>query len=356
MIPRLIRSLRFRLAAFGFAAIVLPLLTLLFVTARVETNTETDIENGQTITETVGVQGLSPWLWFTVLIVAIVAAPLSWWAAGRVVSPIEAIRETAERIDLSGLGQRVSLAGGSDELVRLGAAFDDMLARLEAASTAERRRLAETSHDLRTPLAAIRSTADVLATDPAPTVDRLLVGHQQIADIAARLTDTVEDLLVTSRRDQHAWADRFDVVAMARSVVAEAAAEAAERAIDIEVLATGGQPVEVAADQPSLRRAVANLVDNAVRHAATTVTVAIEARSDVVRVVVSNDGDRLPAGAPLFEPYWSGGAEGGNGGRGRVGLGLAIVAQVAEANGGTASARSLPAPESGAEFTIALPR
>ncbi len=364
----IVRSLRFRFAALGFAAIVVPLVALSFVTAA--TDTETNIVGDEIVTETVGIQGLSPWTLLTVLASAGIAAPVCWWAAGRLVAPIEAIRDTAERIELGGLGQRVSLASGSDELVRLGAAFDDMLARLEAAAKAERRQLAETSHDLRTPLAAIRSTADVLATDPDPTIDRLTDGHRQIADIAARLTDTIEELLVTSRREQHRWADRFDLVAQLLAVVDEAAPEAARRRIEIEVVPGQQEPIEAAADGPSLRRAITNLVDNAVRHATSRVTVAVEARPTALRVTVTNDGDPLPEGAPLFEPYWRGDtgtdssaetdSETGNGrgsadGR-RVGLGLSIVAQVAEANGGTVEARSRPAPETGAEFTIELPR
>ncbi len=362
----IVRSLRFRFAALGFAAIVVPLIALSFVTAA--TDTETDIVGNEIVTETVGIRGLSPWTWLTVLASAAIAAPVCWWAAGRLVAPIEAIRDTAERIELGGLGQRVSLASGSDELVRLGAAFDDMLARLEAAAKAERRQLAETSHDLRTPLAAIRSTADVLATDPEPTIDRLTDGHRQIADIAARLTDTIEELLVTSRREQHRWADRFDLVALAHAVVDEAAPEAARRRIEIEVVPGQQEPIEAAADGPSLRRAITNLVDNAVRHATSRVTVAVEARPTALRVTVTNDGDPLPEGAPLFEPYWRGDTgtetntedETGNGresadGR-RVGLGLSIVAQVAEANGGTVEARARPAPDTGAEFTIELPR
>lgn len=350
---RVIRSLRFRLTVLGFAAIVAPLVVLLLVTAVTESNAETEVVGGVIVSETVGVEGRSPWVWFTVLFVAMIAAPLCWWAAGRLVAPIEAIRDTAERIDLRGLDRRVSLAGGSDELIRLGVAFDDMLDRLEVAAQAERRRLAETSHDLRTPLAAIRSTADVLATDPDPTIERLLDGHHQIAEIAARLTETVEDLLITSRREQHRWADRFDLMALIESVVAEAGAEAARRQVAIEVVADQAQPVEVAADQAALRRAVTNLVDNAVRHATSRVTVDVDDRPQLVRIVVVNDGDPLPDGAPLFEPYWTGGHATDPD---RVGLGLAIVAQVAEANGGTVGARSLPAPRSGAEFTIELPR
>ena len=189
---------------------------------------------------------------------------VGWVVAGRVLRPIGRITSVARDIQATDLSRRIELPGPDDELKQLADTFDAMLARLDAAFAAQRQFTADASHELRNPLAIIRTNVDVALADPNADPDDLrqtIVVVKRASDRMARLVD---DLLALARRQEPTLehepvdlgvavaeaSDDFVVPAAARSIVLD-------RAIAPGVVVTG--------DRDALKRAVANLLENAVR-------------------------------------------------------------------------------------------
>jgi signal transduction histidine kinase len=353
------RSLRVQLALVGCAAIYLPVLLLFGVTEVTEDETTSTVD-GVEVTQS-STSARSPWVVATVLALGPAAAAVAWWWSGRAVGPIDRVRRVAEEIEGTDLDRRIGLGRGPDEVVALAASFDAMLDRLEGAAATQRRLIEETSHELRTPLAVLATNADVLLARPddQATTAELRQGIERSRTAVARMQATIDQLLVEARGRARTIARQpVDLVAVVRAVVDEAAALAEPRgvAVTLTALATLTCPI----DEPTVRRAVLNLVDNAVRHAPEGTAVEVEVASggagdgDRARVTVTDHGPGIPADRQerIFERFWRDGRATGGG----AGLGLPIARQVAEAHGGTLTVRSPLASGSGASFTLALPQ
>ena len=275
--------------------------------------------------------------------------------------PLARMEQTAGAIAGGDLSQRVRTADPRTEVGRLGLALNRMLDRLDAAFAERRaseerlrRFIADASHELRTPLASIRGYAELFrigaAREPAET-ERAM---RRIEEEAARMGVLVEDLLTLARLDELRAAAReeVDLARLAADAVDDARATAPER--DVSLRATG--PAVVSGDADRLRQVLANLLRNALVHTppGTPVAVTVARTGGEVVLEVRDRGPGLPVedGDVLFERFWR--AEGGRArGRGGAGLGLAIVAAVVAAHGGTVAAAN--APGGGAAFTVRLP-
>lgn len=350
------RSLRVRLAVAGFAAIYVPVLLLAGVTAVTEDETTTTVD-GEEVVLTDADRGWSPWATVTVVGLAPAAAALAWWWAGRAVRPIDAVRSVAEDIEGTDLGRRIGLDHGPTEVVALAASFDAMLDRLEQAAEAQRRLVDETSHELRTPLAVLVTTTDVLLAHPDPTPEVYRDGLARSKAAALRMQATIDDLLVDARSRVRAIDRRpADVAAMVRSVADDVAPLASTAGVEVVVRAPESMPCDL--DEPTVRRAVANLVDNAVRHApagsAVSVDVAVVSSSgaagEVIAIEVTDHGPGIPTDeqARIFERFWGRG--------GSAGLGLPIARQVARAHGGDVTVASPGPTGDGAVFRLTVRR
>ncbi|HEY6961534.1 MAG TPA: HAMP domain-containing sensor histidine kinase [Gaiellaceae bacterium] len=253
---------------------------------------------------------------------AAVGAAAVWLLLGRALEPLRRLDRAAAEIGRTGdPRRRLPDPHRTDEVGRLAATLNTMLETLERARESERRFVADASHELRTPLTALRGNVEHLARHGSTP--------ELVADLqadASRLAQLADDLLVLSREEAATLPDdevRLDDLAR------DAGAD--------EVSA---EPVVVRGDGEALRRAVANLVENARRHGQGRVTLDVTARDGTVRLEVRDEG----AGVAdvdrerVFERFH---------GRGS-GLGLAIVRATAERHGGRAYAR-------GARFTIELP-
>jgi len=347
------RSLRVQLAVLGFVAIYAPLLLVLGVdTVAEEEVTATTTLGGQDVTVTGGASGGAGWTTWTVIALAPVAVALAWWWAGRAVGPLDRVRRVAEEIESSDLSRRIDLPRGPTEVVALAAGFDAMLDRLERAVTTQAALIEEASHELRTPLAVVLTSADVALSHPDPTLEEHRAALERSRAAALRMRSTVEDLLVEARgRARSLDRQPVDLVALVRTVTAEVAVVAA--AAGVEVVVEGPDALPGAVDEASVRRAVANLVDNAVRHgpAGSTVEVAVAAVDGTAVVTVTDHG---PGIAPdqqdlVFERFWR-----GPGTAAGAGLGLPIARQVARAHGGDVSLRSPGLAGDGSTFTLRL--
>ena len=269
------------------------------------------------------------------------------WAVVRVgLLPLDRIGHTAGAIAGGDLSHRVESVDPRTEVGRLGIALNAMLDRLERAFGQQqaseerlRRFLADASHELRTPLASIRGYAELFRMGAARSPEDVEKAMRRIEDEAARMGVLVEDLLTLARLDEIAEAPHtaVDVSALAGDAVADARAVAPERSI---ALSAEGAAV-VLGDAHQLRQVLGNLLRNALVHtpAGTPIEVGVGLADGSVRVDVRDHGPGLPAGDPaaLFERFWR--AEGGRErGKAGAGLGLAIVAAIVDAHGGTVSA------------------
>jgi signal transduction histidine kinase len=289
---------------------------------------------------------------FTALAVLFVASlGVGWVIAGRVLRPIGRITEVARDIQATDLSRRIALEGPQDELRALADTFDDMLGRLDAAFASQRRFIQEASHELRNPLAVMRTNLDVVLADPDASNEELRRTAEIVRRTTERMSGTVADLLAYGRHEPPAVERSPVAVAeLAASVAAEFASVASVDDVDVVTDVVGG-PV-VPGDRAALRQALRNLVDNAVRVAprGSTVTIAGGHRHDWAWLAVTDEGPGIPADeqALVFRRFWRGAHDG----RGS-GLGLAIVCQVVDAHGGEIRLDSVEG--HGATFTFWLP-
>ena len=348
---RAVRSLRVQLAVVGFFAIYVPVLLLAGVTAVTDTEIQV-VDDGTAVEETSDRR--SPWVTVTAVALGPAAAALAWWWAGRAVRPIDRVRTVAEDIEGSDLSRRIALDTGPTEVVALAASFDAMLDRLERAAEAQRRLIEEASHELRTPLTVLKANAEVMLAHPEPTVDVYREGLERSQVAATRLQTALDELLVDARGRARTIDRRpADLAAIARNVVDDAAVVATPRGITVSL--AGPARAECRLDAATVTRAVANLVDNAVRYSPEGSAVAVEVTADETEaaVVVTDHGPGVPSEEQdrVFERFW----------RGRLdtpgtGLGLPIARQIAAAHGGSLTVRS-PGPDGdGSVFTLRLRR
>ncbi|MFH8795884.1 ATP-binding protein [Streptomyces sp. NPDC017941] len=366
-------SLRVRLALLGFLASYTPALLLFGVVLATDTETTRDEPTGapaveRTVTDTAtgtatdtatgtttdtGTHRSAAAIW-TVVALAPVAGGLAWWWAGRAVRPIDRVRAVADDIQGADLGRRIALRHGPTEVVTLAASFDGMLDRLEQAAETQRRLVEETSHELRMPLAVLVTNAEVLLAHPEPTLDVYRQGLERSRSAAVRLRAVMDELLVDARGRARTLDRRpVDLMAVVTAVVEDTDVHAAAKGTRLSV--SGPQAAVCPVDEPTVRRAIGNLVDNAVRHApgGTAVHVRVETTGPEAAVVVTDHGPGIPADdqARVFQRFWRGRSEAPG-----TGLGLAIARQVAAAHGGTLTLTSPGPAGDGCEFRFTVRR
>lgn len=291
------------------------------------------------------------------------AAVVGWWLGRRATRPVVALTDVANEVRATGdLGRRIDV-DTDDEIGRLAATFNSMLAALERIQQSQTQLVADASHELRTPLTSLRTNIEVLddfeRLDPTDRADLL-------ADVRIQLDEFghLVDSLVALTRDARADTPLLpvdlaevvtDVVAALRAFVPPGRT----LQVDLDRAAT------VLADRDSLERAVRNLVDNAIKHGEGAIEVAVVPATAVPGAVPTAQGgparvavtvrDHGPGVAPdqrerIFDRFHR--APGARGTPGS-GLGLSIVAQSAARHGGQAGV--VPAPGGGAMFVLTLP-
>jgi signal transduction histidine kinase len=280
----------------------------------------------------------------------LVVGIVTWRVVGRALAPVDAIRVEVEAISSRELHRRVPQPTGKDEIARLASTMNGMLTRLEDARLRERRFVSDASHELRSPVAAIRQYAEVAHSYPEGTTT------QELADVVleedVRLQRIVEDLLLLTRVDEGTLPLRrtsvdvddllFDDVKRLRA------------STELRVDGSGVSAGRVVGDRQHLERLIRNLTDNAARHAAHEVRLALREDDGHVILEVDDDGPGVPEEMreAVFERFTrlDDARDRQHGG---AGLGLAIVSEIARAHGG--SVEVTDAPLGGARFTVTLP-
>jgi two-component system, OmpR family, sensor kinase len=284
----------------------------------------------------------------------LLASLAGYGAAAAALAPVERMRRRAAAIGPGEPGRRLPVPPARDEVGRLGATLNDMLARLEAAFARERTFVADASHELRTPLAILKAELE-LARRRGRTADELYAALDSAAEETDRLVQLAEDLLVIARADQGKLPIRPEARAAGELLAAvreRFAGRAGEQGASIAHDPAGDLVLE--ADPLRVEQAVGNLVDNALRHGGGAVRLRAEGAGTMVRLLVADDGPGFPPGlaGSAFERFTRG--DSARGRAGGAGLGLAIVAAIAHAHGGGVGARDVPG--GGAEVWLEVPQ
>jgi signal transduction histidine kinase len=267
--------------------------------------------------------------------------------SGRSLRPVEAIRRRVADISGRDISGRVPVPEAQDEIARLANTMNAMLTRLESAQAAQRRFVADASHELRSPLAALRANVE-LAADPHTAS---AASTETVLAETDRLERLVTDLLLLAKADEHGLrVDRTDVD-LDDLVQAERTRLRAEPGLIV-----GGrvQAVQVRGDRHQLDQALRNVVDNAVRHTTSRVDLDVRVDGRYALIEVADDGPGVPADMRerVFDRFVRlddsrARSAGGSG------LGLAIVREVVTAHGGTVTVED--SATGGAMFRIRLP-
>jgi signal transduction histidine kinase len=279
---------------------------------------------------------------------------IGWVLSGRVLRPVRSIARTAEEIQATDLSRRIRLGGPDDELRHLADTIDSMLDRLDHAFGQQRQLIDDASHELRTPLTVIRANLDAALANPKATEQERQRAAALVDRATTRMTRLVEDLLATTRRASGAYGDTdVDLSAVAREAGEEFERLAVARGLTLEYRLADG--LEVIGDPDALRRAVGNLLSNAVRLAprGSRITVAAGHLSGWHWIAVRDQGPgiRVEDQGRVFDRFWRVPAAPDEQER-HTGLGLAIVRQIVEAHGG--QARVFSAAGAGSTFVLWL--
>ncbi len=284
---------------------------------------------------------------------------LAWMIAGNALRPVDRVIDEVQAItDGRSLHRRLNVEDRGDELDRLAATLNEMIARLETSFGALRRFTADASHELKTPLTVLRADVERAMQVSTGSGEQLVALEEALAE-TARMADLVDSLLTLARADEGRFEIHREPVELEPLVrdVAETAHILGE-AQGIEISLPVIEAATVMGDRARLRQLLLNLITNAIKYtpAAGSVEISLSRRVDGVTVSVRDSGIGISAAdlPYVFERFWRADrARSRASERGGFGLGLAIAKWIAQAHGGTLSVTSRLG--RGSTFTVLLP-
>ncbi|MDP8980550.1 MAG: ATP-binding protein [Acidobacteriota bacterium] len=291
-------------------------------------------------------------LFLAVPAVLLAAGLGGYWISRRAMAPVDEMTRTAQSLGGQDLSARLSVPNTGDELQRLAEAWNGVLARMETALQRVRQFTADASHELRTPVALIRATAELTLRRKRETEEYRLA-LEQIQAEAERMTELTGDLLALARADASDLALSFtgvDLSGIARDIVDRMQPVAASKGIHL----TAGvprEPVIVRGDEPAIRRLVMILVDNALKHTPQDGEVTVTAAGNGISVRDNGEGIDAEALPHIFERFYR--ADPARSGSSGSGLGLSIAQTIAQLHGTAIQVESTPG--AGARFSLSFP-
>ena len=274
------------------------------------------------------------------LLVFVGVAAGAWPVVRRLTRRLELLKQGVDAFGRGALHQRVA-EDGRDEVAALATSFNQAATRIEALLRSHQSLLANASHELRSPLARLKMALQLM--DDAPTAQRASL-QREIATNIAELDALVEEVLLASRLDAAPTLGAHEQL--------ELLGLAAEEAARFNALVQGSE-LTVRGDERLLRRAVRNLLENARRYGGGEIEITVASQAGQAQLSVSDRGMGVPEAfrERIFEPFFRlpGHAER----EGGVGLGLALVRQIAMRHGG--AVRCLARPGGGSTFVLSLP-
>ena len=294
-----------------------------------------------------GVDALRDILWLVVPMLAFGVGVMTWFVTGRAFRPVEAITAQVERITDGRLDERVPVPDTGDEVAHLATTMNTMLERLRSSRLRQREFVSDASHELRNPVATSKVKLEVALAHP-DAVDWTETASVVLEE-QERLGRMIDDLLLLARIDEGQALDRQGVD-LDDIVFIESG-----RPLGVAVDVTSVEPTRIQGDQRQLIQLVRNLIDNAARHASAEIVVTLRDAYDRALLTVEDDGHgiALEDRERVFERFVRL-EDARTRDEGGAGLGLALVAGVAEAHGGSAAVSE--GAGGGARFEIALPK
>jgi signal transduction histidine kinase len=290
------------------------------------------------------------------VIMTLPAIVAGWLVAGRLLRPLRTMTAAARNISATNLHERLSLGGPDDELKQLGDTFDNLLGRLERSFQSQRQFVANASHELRTPHATMRVWLDVALAKPGPAPPHLVDLGDRLRHELDHVDRLLDGLLVLARAQQRPATDSstFPLDGVVSAAIGERAALISGKGLDVRH--QDGPAAWVTGSETLLARMVGNVVDNAIIHNAPGGWVRIRtgAAGAAARLTVENGGPVLDEREvqALAQPFRRLGTERTGSDQGS-GLGLSIVAAIAEMHGGRLRLHALAA--GGFAVVIELP-
>lgn len=285
------------------------------------------------------------------LLVLLLGAPVSVWAARGALAPLTRMASDATAITVASPTKRIAYNGPRDELGTLAHALNAMLGRLERAYDDQRRFVADASHELRTPVAIMRGNVELLLSGRGSQRDSQ-ESLEMIESEAIRMTRLLDDLIALARLE---GASRPFQPLEVRTLLDEAAARARTLG-DRRITVIGPSGLWMEGDPDLLDQALVNIVRNAIVHTAEggVITLTCELHQGKVRIAIADDGPGIPEAdlARIFDRFYR--AQGPRLGQsGGAGLGLAIAKRFVDLHGGEIHAENVEF--AGARFVIDLP-
>jgi signal transduction histidine kinase len=284
-------------------------------------------------------------------LVALVAA-LAWVLVGRALRPVDAIRAEVDEITGSTTHRRVPEPSTDDEIGRLARTMNAMLARLDATTTRQRQFIADASHELRSPVTAIRAALEV-ARHKGNHANWHAVADTALAH-ESRLETLLDDLLTLAAHDEDGTATRPPIPVNLTKLTDTEAQRPRPVPVYVTHPPTTGEPLEITGDPDQLARMITNLLDNAARYATTAIQISLASQNDTVRLIIDDDGPGIPPHdrERIFERFTrlDNGRSRHEGG---TGLGLALVHAIATYHHGHVWVDD--SPTGGARFIVEVP-
>ena len=282
-------------------------------------------------------------------IIDLVVYGLMFLVVGRALRPVERMRREVDEVTGTSLDRRIADPGTDDEIGRLATTMNRMLGRLDESQKAQRRFISDASHELKSPLASLRQYAEVARDYPDRMSEAELA--EAVLDEGGRLERLVRNLLLLARVDEQSLGLATGVVDLDDLLLAEGSRLRGTTELSVDTSAVSA--ARVAGDAGLLGQVVRNLVDNAARHATSTVRLSVTEREQA-SIVVEDDGEGVPEAERerVFERFVRLDEARGRD-AGGTGLGLAIVRELVAAHGGTVTVATSTL--GGARFTVTLP-
>jgi heavy metal sensor kinase len=297
-------------------------------------------------------------LLFTAPLLLIAASAGGYWLSTRALAPVDEISRAAQRISIENLAERLPVPPTGDQLQRLSETLNAMFARLEAAVRRITQFTADASHELRAPVALIRTTAEVAVQRTDRTAEEYFEALREIQEESERTSQVVDSLMLLARADS--GKETFECVETDVSAIVQEAADqggklARTAGLDFTADIPGAR-ISVQADSNALRRALLILIDNAVKYTPKggSVRVNLETDQEFALISVSDTGIGIAkADVPhIFDRFWRA-DKARSREQGGVGLGLSIAKWIVEMHHGTIDVESQPG--KGSTFHVHVP-
>jgi heavy metal sensor kinase len=294
---------------------------------------------------------------YVIPIALVLAGAGGWFLARQSLAPVATMAERALRIGVEDLSARLPVLNPRDELGRLAETFNDLLNRLETSLTQQRQFMADASHELRTPVTTSRTAAAVALQQPHRSEEDYRETLAIIEQQTTRLSRIVEDMFTLARADAGSYPLRQSLMYL-DEVVDDAvrAARVLAETKDVSIELATIQSATFAGDEELVRRLIANLLDNAVRHTRprTCIQLSLTHQSGqyVLSVTDAGEGIAREIQPRIFERFFRGDAARTS--DGGAGLGLALARWIARAHGGDVTL--VNSSNQGTTFAVALPR